>query len=178
MISSLHPATAHELGFEASIRAAIAPFPAARAVQLIVNSTVDDRTLAVALPLRIAQELTVNAVKHARPRQINVLVTREADQIVLEVNDDGVGIDSSDATRAVQAGHVGLAMVRRRVEDSGGRFEIETRPTAAHVRVSCCQCSPGRAGRGRTDRPTHLESPSRPAPDSRSAASKREWPRV
>jgi len=127
VISSLHPATSRELGFEASLRAAIAPFPAARSVELTVHRTVDDRTLAIALPLRIAQELTVNAVKHARPRQIDVVVTTEADQIVLEVNDDGVGIDSADSSRAVQAGHVGLAMVRRRVEDSGGRFEIETR---------------------------------------------------
>ena len=47
---------------------------------------------------------------------------------MLEVNDDGTGIDTSDAGRAVQSGHLGLAMVRRRVEDSGGRFEIETRP--------------------------------------------------
>jgi signal transduction histidine kinase len=92
-----------------------------------VHSAVDDEALAVAL-LRIAQELTVNAVKHARPRHIDVRVTSEGDQTVLEVNDDGVGIDSSDAGRAVQAGHVGLAMVRRRVEDGGGEFAIETRP--------------------------------------------------
>jgi signal transduction histidine kinase len=127
VISSLHPATSQEMGFEASLRAAIAPFPASRSIELTVHSTVDDRTLVIALPLRIAQELVVNAVKHARPRRIDVRVTREADLIVLEVNDDGVGIDSSDAGRAVQAGHVGLAMVRRRVEDSGGHFDIETR---------------------------------------------------
>jgi signal transduction histidine kinase len=127
VISSLHPATSQEMGFEASLRAAVAPFPASRSVELTVHSTLDDGTLAVALPLRIAQELVVNAVKHARPERIDVRVTREAGLIVLEVNDDGVGIDSSDAGRAVQAGHVGLAMVRRRVEDSGGRFDIETR---------------------------------------------------
>jgi signal transduction histidine kinase len=127
VISSLHPATSRELGFEPSLRAAIAPFPASRSVELTVHSTVDDQTLAVAL-LRIAQELTVNAKKHARPRRIDVRVTSEGDDIVLEVNDDGVGIDSSDAGRGVQAGHVGLAMVRRRVEDGGGEFEIETRP--------------------------------------------------
>jgi two-component system NarL family sensor kinase len=127
VISSLHPATSRELGFEASLRAAIAPFPASRSVELTVHSTVDDQTLAVAL-LRIAQELTVNAKKHARPRRIDVRVTSEGDDIVLEVNDDGVGIDSSDAGRGVQAGHVGLAMVRRRVEDGRGEFEIETRP--------------------------------------------------
>jgi two-component system NarL family sensor kinase len=127
VISSLHQATSRELGFEPSLRAAIAPFPASRSVELTVHSTVDDQTLAVAL-LRIAQELTVNAKKHARPRRIDVRVTSEGDDIVLEVNDDGVGIDSSDAGRGVQAGHVGLAMVRRRVEDGGGEFEIETRP--------------------------------------------------
>jgi signal transduction histidine kinase len=127
VISSLHPATSRELGFEASLRAAVAPFPASRSIELTVHSAVDDEALAVAL-LRIAQELTVNAVKHARPRHIDVRVTSEGDQTVLEVNDDGVGIDSSDAGRAVQAGHVGLAMVRRRVEDGGGEFAIETRP--------------------------------------------------
>ena len=126
VISSLHPATSRELGFEASLRAAIAPFPASRSVELTVHGTVEDQTLAAAL-LRIAQELTVNAVKHARPRRIDVRVTSEGDELTLEVNDDGVGIDSSDAGRAVQAGHVGLAMVRRRVEDGGGHFEIETR---------------------------------------------------
>jgi signal transduction histidine kinase len=42
------------------------------------------------------------------------------------VSDDGVGIDAS-SDRAVQAGHVGLALVRRRVEDAGGSFEISTR---------------------------------------------------
>ena len=33
----------------------------------------------------------------------------------------------AEAGRAVQAGHVGLAMVRRRVEDAGGQLEIATR---------------------------------------------------
>ena len=127
IVSSLHPAAARELGFEASLRAAIAPFPSSRAVTLDVRSTVDEQTLAATLPLRIAQELVVNAVKHAHPSRIDVHVTTAHTQIVLEVNDDGVGIDSSDTSRAVQAGHVGLAMVRRRVEDSGGQFEIETR---------------------------------------------------
>ena len=46
---------------------------------------------------------------------------------MLQVSDDGVGIDTSDAGRAVQAGHLGLAMVRRRVEDAGGQLAIETR---------------------------------------------------
>jgi signal transduction histidine kinase len=138
IISAFHPVAVRECGFEASLRAAIAPFPAARSVVLTVHSTVGDDRPELVLPLRLAQELTVNAVKHARPDRIEVLLTDEADRFVLEVNDDGVGIDTADTTRAVQAGHVGLAMVRRRVEDAGGRFTIETRPdggTRSHVVV-------------------------------------------
>jgi signal transduction histidine kinase len=128
IISAFHPVAVRERGLEASLRAAIAPFPAARTVVLTVHSTIGDDDPELGLPLRLAQELTVNAVKHARPDRIDVLLTREGDRFVLEVNDDGVGIDTGDTTRAVQAGHVGLAMVRRRVEDAGGRFAIETRP--------------------------------------------------
>jgi signal transduction histidine kinase len=127
IISAFHPVMVHELGFEASLRAAIAPFPVAQSIELTIDSTVDDYFLADTILLPVAQELVVNAVKHAGPSQIDVVVKADDEQIVLEVNDDGVGIDASDTSRAVQAGHVGLAMVRRRVEDTGGRFEIETR---------------------------------------------------
>jgi signal transduction histidine kinase len=56
---------------------------------------------------------------------------------VLEVDDDGVGIDDAASRRAVQAGHLGLAMVRRRVEDLGGTLEIATRGDGGtHSRVA------------------------------------------
>ena len=116
-----------ELGFEVSLRTAIAPFPAARDIALTVESAVDDRELAATMLQPVAQELVVNAVKHADPTAIHVVVSADGGTLVLEVNDDGVGIDGERAGRAVQAGHVGLAMVRRRVEDAGGRFEIATR---------------------------------------------------
>ena len=127
IISAFHPATVRQLGFEASLRAAIAPFPTARSVRLTVSTAVDDRALAGSLLLPVAEELVVNAVKHADPTVVAVAVTEDADSIAIEVNDDGVGIDSERAGRAVQAGHVGLAMVRRRVEDAGGVLDIATR---------------------------------------------------
>jgi signal transduction histidine kinase len=127
IISSFHPATVRELGFEASLRAAVAPFPAARSIELTVHSAVDDRELVDSLLLPVAQELVVNAVKHASPTTIDVHVTAVDGTIVIEVSDDGVGIDTAEADRTVQAGHVGLAMVRRRMEDAGGLLEIATR---------------------------------------------------
>jgi signal transduction histidine kinase len=127
LISAFHPATVRAMGFQASLRAAVSPFPAAQSIDLTITDNVNDRFLAGTLMLPIAQELVVNAVKHADPSTIDVSVRAHDDGIVLEVSDDGVGIDTSDVGRAVQAGHLGLAMVRRRVEDAGGQFEIETR---------------------------------------------------
>jgi signal transduction histidine kinase len=136
IISSFHPATVRELGFEASLRAAVAPFPAARTVKLTISSALDDRELAGTLLLPIAQELVVNAVKHARPTEIRVVVETRDNWVVLDIDDDGVGIDDAASRRAVQAGHVGLAMVRRRVEDVGGNLEIATRADGGtHSRV-------------------------------------------
>ena len=127
IISAFHPVMVRELGFEASLRAAIAPFPAAQTVLVTVDTEIDDRFLATTLLLPVAQELVVNAIKHADPSAIHMAVRDHDAQVVLEVNDDGVGIDTADAGRAVQAGHLGLAMVRRRVEDAGGVLDIETR---------------------------------------------------
>jgi two-component system, NarL family, sensor kinase len=56
-----------------------------------------------------------------------VQVTNGDGGLVLEVNDDGIGIDESLPRQAVQAGHLGLAMVRRRVEDAGGTLDIAAR---------------------------------------------------
>ena len=84
----------------------------------------------------VARELVVNAVKHADPTRIDVHGPRGGGRLVLEISDDGIGIDTAQADRAVQAGHVGLAMVRRRVEDAGGELEIATRlDGGTHSRV-------------------------------------------
>jgi signal transduction histidine kinase len=137
IISAFHPATVRELGFEASLRAAVAHFPAAQSIQLRFDSAVDDRSLAGTILLPVAQELVVNAVKHASPSTIALSVRFADGRVVLEVNDDGLGIDTSDAGRKVQAGHLGLAMVRRRVEDAGGALDIETRADGGtHSRVT------------------------------------------
>jgi len=127
IISAFHPEAVREQGFEASLRAAVAPFPSARGVKLSVRGMVTEGALTETLLLPLAQELLVNAVKHAHPTAIEVSVTEAAEGIVLEVSDDGVGIDASVSGGAARAGHVGLAVVRRRVHDAGGTFEIATR---------------------------------------------------
>jgi signal transduction histidine kinase len=108
LISAFHPATVRELGFEASLRAAVAPFPAGQLVQLTVQTSADDRALADTLLLPVAQELVVNAVKHADPTTIDVRVETASDALVLEVNDTASASTPSVPTVACRPATSGL----------------------------------------------------------------------
>jgi signal transduction histidine kinase len=126
VMAAFHPLTSTELGVEATVRAAAEPFLHGR-VALEVD--VESGQSADPLLCSVARELVINAVKHARPSLVRVVVGEGEEGLSLEVTDNGRGIDSSQAAAAVQAGHVGLAVARRRVEDAGGTLEIATVPT-------------------------------------------------
>ncbi|WP_121255836.1 sensor histidine kinase [Nocardioides ferulae] len=67
---------------------------------------------------RIAGEAITNVTRHARARACTVRLSRDADQLLVEVADDGVGIPED-----VQAG-VGLVSLRERAAELGGRAEV------------------------------------------------------
>jgi signal transduction histidine kinase len=75
---------------------------------------------------RIAQEALSNAVRHGKPKHVTVRLRRDGEQVVLEIEDDGVGI-KADATGAAgmgarimhyRAGVVGAALL---IESRGGK---------------------------------------------------------
>jgi signal transduction histidine kinase len=125
IVTSLHPAAIRRLGFEDCVRAAAAPFQTAGRFRLTVHGVTDDPRLDDPVLLPVAQELVINAAKHARPTTIAVTVAVGDDRIELEVSDDGVGF--AEPPDSIDGGHVGLAIVRRRVRDAGGSFDIAAR---------------------------------------------------
>ncbi len=71
---------------------------------------------------RIASEGLANTVKHADAANATVRLVGQPGQLLLEVSDDGTGIDPT-----VPAG-VGLRSIRERAEELGGRAEIMCPP--------------------------------------------------
>ena len=67
---------------------------------------------------RIAAEALTNVVRHAGARSCTVQLRHDAGELVVEVRDDGVGIDPT-----AQAG-VGLLSLRERAAELGGRSEV------------------------------------------------------
>jgi two-component system, NarL family, sensor kinase len=74
----------------------------------------------------VARELLVNAAKYAQANLVTVVVERVGDEIVLEVADDGNGIDPARRATALLEGHIGLASITERVEAIGGTVTIFT----------------------------------------------------
>jgi signal transduction histidine kinase len=66
-----------------------------------------------------------NAVKHARPTLITVLMRRLDGQLVVQITDNGAGFDPA---RAAQRHGMGLGLMRERVAELGGTVLIESTP--------------------------------------------------
>jgi signal transduction histidine kinase len=73
--------------------------------------------------LRIGQEATTNALKHAAASHICVELRYDQNSVQLAVSDDGCGFDAQSAAPS-EAGHFGLLGMRERAEKIGGRLKI------------------------------------------------------
>lgn len=77
--------------------------------------------------LRIGQEATVNAVKHAQCKNIRLALQYGPQLTQLSIEDDGVGFNAKNATSS-EAGHFGLLGMRERAEKIGGTLTISSKP--------------------------------------------------
>lgn len=75
---------------------------------------------AVAL-FRIFQEALTNVCKHARASRVDVRLTQEGDEVLLEVADNGQGMTPADVDKPRS---FGLRGMRERLEGLGGRLEL------------------------------------------------------
>jgi signal transduction histidine kinase len=89
-----------------------------------------------ALLYRACQEAVRNVEEHARAEAVGVTVRQMGASAVLEVVDDGRGIDADSRERASREGHVGLSILDDLVADAGGRLTVgAAEPGGTVVRV-------------------------------------------
>ncbi|MPZ22848.1 MAG: GAF domain-containing protein [Dehalococcoidia bacterium] len=75
---------------------------------------------------RVTQEALHNALKHANPNRLGVVMTCKDGAILVRIDDDGRGFDTEDAS--VRAHSLGLTSMEERMKALGGRLEIISRP--------------------------------------------------
>ena len=78
---------------------------------------------------RVTQEATNNALKHADATRIDVSLSRDGDDLVLRVSDDGVGFSAvGHQSVAVNGGGIGISGMRERAIHLDGSLEINSEP--------------------------------------------------
>jgi two-component system, NarL family, sensor kinase len=129
-VFDLHPYVLERAGLAAAVEAVAAKQGRIGGFEARVRVDPEAAGIHDQLMLSLARELLSNVARHAAARQVSITVFLQEDRIVLEVGDDGCGIDRAALAAAVPAGHIGLASCAGRVEAVGGRFEISQNGTA------------------------------------------------
>jgi signal transduction histidine kinase len=83
---------------------------------------------------RIAQEAMNNAIKHGRPQNVVVRLTRRRGEIRISVEDDGIGFDPI----SVRSGGMGLRIMRYRAKMIAGKLEVRKREGGGTVVACSC----------------------------------------
>jgi PAS domain S-box-containing protein len=85
---------------------------------------------------RIVQEALSNAIRHGRAKTIRIRLAPAANHCLLDITDDGCGID----THAAQGDGLGLRSMTYRAQAIGGTLSVERAPGGGtRVRLSCPQ---------------------------------------
>jgi len=85
--------------------------------------------------LLVGREALRNAVQHARPAHISVRIVFESASVRMEIEDDGIGFDSSRSDLE-EKNHFGIVGMRERVEQVGGAFELSSNPGSGTLVVA------------------------------------------
>ncbi len=126
----LHPPLMRDLGLDAALRWYVEGFSERSGVQVSLDVLGDLAGLPSELQgalFRVAQECLSNVHRHSGSRSAVVRIQRQDTEIVVEVADQGKGMPvetlegSGEATPHVG---VGIAGMRERVQEIGGRLEI------------------------------------------------------
>ena len=145
IMSDLRPSVLNDLGLVAAIEWLAHDFEEHSGIRCIVDTESLDPVLVddVAIALfRIAQESLTNVAKHAQASEAEISLRIDADRLVLEVSDDGVGIPPDWNTRK---GSFGLIGMRERAIAIGGELHVRTgSKSGGRVRVEVPLASTGR----------------------------------
>lgn len=79
--------------------------------------------------LNIVKEALNNIAKHAKAKNISIVLRFSTEQIYVFIEDDGMGFDSMASRGAINA-NFGLDIMRERAEKIGGELSIDSAPGA------------------------------------------------
>ena len=138
----LHPPVLDEYGLCAALRWYVHGFSQRSGINVDLDAPLDlprlPRQVETAL-FRVVQECLTNVHRHSGSTRAKILLHQEAGSLLLEVSDEGHGISAGTGGHQGAGDErigVGIAGIRERMRELGGRLEIETGAHGTVVRAS------------------------------------------
>jgi signal transduction histidine kinase len=127
-IYDLHPAVLEHAGLEPALQEVAARHAKQAGFQAEVRVDPGACGPHDSLLFVLGREQLTNVAKHAGASRVVLHVTSDDGMVVMEVADDGRGMDPGRRVTALEQGHIGLASSAERVEALGGTLEIQSAP--------------------------------------------------
>jgi PAS domain S-box-containing protein len=130
MSLNLRPPMLDDIGIESALRWFIDRQVNATGIKIDLVSSLGGNRVTSELEtacFRIVQETLTNVARHARARTIRIELARKDSDLLLSIQDDGIGFDvAASRQRATSGGSFGLLGMEERTRLLGGEFEIES----------------------------------------------------
>jgi signal transduction histidine kinase len=131
---ALRPALLDDLGLVPALRSLAASFGERSGLQIEVQTPA--QWVGPALPAdvelalyRALQEALANVARHARAQRVSVRLALATDSAVLEIEDDGAGVETPvDLDSLAGRGHMGLVGMRERIRGVAGEVTLGVSP--------------------------------------------------
>jgi signal transduction histidine kinase len=138
----LHPPTMDAAGFTSAARWYVEGYGQRSGLNVTLDAPPDHGRLPDAIELalfRVLQEALTNVHRHSGASSADVVVSQDAEQVILQVRDNGRGIPEEMLNHFHKTGAgtgVGIAGIRERVRELGGKMTLESNSSGTLVRVA------------------------------------------
>jgi signal transduction histidine kinase len=138
----LHPPTMDAVGIASAARWYVEGFGLRSGLKLTLDAPDDPVRLPDAIELalfRVLQEALTNVHRHSGASAADILIQRSSGQAILEVRDNGRGMDQAmlDRFRETATGvGVGLMSMHERARELGGAFQVRSSSAGTSVRIT------------------------------------------
>jgi two-component system, NarL family, sensor kinase len=131
----LHPSVLDEAGLAEAVQTLADSFSERTGVPVDCSIDYPHRHPDDATLYGVARELLNNVARHANAHRVQLELSDGGDVAMLDVRDDGVGMDPSVLSKRLSEGHIGVASHRARIETLRGTVEFEPVKHGTLVRV-------------------------------------------
>ncbi len=130
LMSKLRPPILDEGGLDAALRTHLSGWSATNGVETRLEMAPHDPLPpdSETVVYRVVQEALTNVAKHARASLVTVFVGPSGNGLSVVVWDNGKGFNPRPQHEMPRNGHLGLVVMRERVEMVSGGFEVKSAP--------------------------------------------------